>query len=231
MLPGPDHEANDEAPVANQTKHRSQTKDRYAFLAAYFILLLSIVGLVIAVTKYVQVNRDSGPSGTSTSSEPKVARNPEYRSIMQSILQRSFPASSFLEPNSPQAQALDWLVVDDQILTEDGLFLESPYALYQRYSLMVLFFATNGYLWEATSWTDLPTVHECDFLGIECDSKGRVVALDMNGRKLRGQLPIELGSLTHLRIASFKANSLEGTIPSFFYQQLTNLGTYGSAQM
>jgi hypothetical protein len=232
QVPDPDHETyDDETPIEAQWKQRSSqgNNDRFMFISAYIILLLSVIGLVVAVTKYVQVTKNNNASThvppASTSIDGKVPKYPEYRNDLESTLQIISMSSSFLESSSPQAKALDWLAFDDQILVENDLKQEDPYAIYQRYSLIVLFFATNGELWDGTPWTTLSDVHECDFPGIDCDDNRQVVLMDMSFRKLRGRLPDEMGALTKLTRVSLKLNSLEGTIPSFFYHQLTNLST------
>eukprot|EP00536_Pseudo-nitzschia_multiseries_P009963 jgi/Psemu1/202069/e_gw1.290.19.1 len=68
-------------------------------------------------------------------------------------------------------------------------------------------------------------VHECKFTGIECDSEGRVTVVDLGYRKLRGRLPDEVGMLSKLTAVNLMGNNLEGTIPSFVYNKLTNLGS------
>jgi hypothetical protein len=229
-----DGEADCEALASTQTKQRSKSNERSMFIAAYIILLLSVTALAVAVTKYIQVSKNSNASNgaspdVASVSEQKVARPPEYRGDLEAILQTISKSSSFLEPSSPQAQALNWLVFDDQVLTEKDLSLEDPYTVYQRYSLIVLFFATNGELWEGIPWATIPDVDECDFVGIDCDRNGQVVLMDMTLRMLRGRLPDEMGSLTKLTSVTFKSNVLEGSIPSFFFQQLTELGKYGYA--
>jgi len=162
-----------------------------------------------------------------------------YRSDIEYILsqemyQESF--TSFLE--GAQKKAIDWLVYEDRVLTStkiqemveykksnntDGADLVPTFPLVQRYAMMVLFFETNGELWSERSWAELTDLNECKFMGVECDMEGQVVVLDLAIRKLRGRLPEEVGLLTKLEYASFMSNSLEGTIPSFIFNKLTNL--------
>ena len=106
-------------------------------------------------------------------------------------------------------------------------FEENPNPLYQRYAMMVLFFATNGELWNGPPWTEETDIHECDFLGVDCDLDRVVIGLDMTRRQLRGRLPDELGTmLTNLRMLKLDQNSLEGSIPAPYFDGLSNLGTW-----
>lgn len=94
---------------------------------------------------------------------------------------------------------------------------------------MVLFFGTNGELWADTPWSELTTFNECKFAGVRCSStgndEGQVDVLDLEYRKLRGRLPDETGLLTKLTTANFQANNLEGSIPSFIFNKMTDLET------
>lgn len=224
-----DYESTIEAQWEHPSSRHQKNNDRCMFLFAYLILLLSLTGLAVASAMYVKAslnNTSNGSNNVTESSSGSDSRYPEYRADLESALESISTYSAFLENSSPQVRALDWLASEDRILVKDDLSREDPYALYQRYVLMVLFFATNGELWEGTPWTELSDVHECDFPGIDCDRNGQIVGIDRSFGKLRGRLPDEMGSLTQLTSVNFNANNLEGTIPEFFHQQLTNLGTY-----
>mmetsp|Transcript_19285 Transcript_19285/g.21273 ORF Transcript_19285/g.21273 Transcript_19285/m.21273 type:complete len:559 (+) Transcript_19285:106-1782(+) len=187
----------------------------------------------------------SSSSSSNTLEESDPNRDPiKYRSDIESILSTVVEEFTFLE--GAQKKALDWLVFEDLVLTsadvkammgstknddndngsgsdDDGVGVPI-FPLVQRYALMVLFFETNGELWSDTSWSDLIHVHECNFMGIDCDgNKGQAVNLDLQYRKLRGRLPDETGLLTQLTAVNLMANNLEGSIPSFMYNELTNL--------
>lgn len=157
-----------------------------------------------------------------------------YRSDIEYILSAEIDggcSKNFLE--GAQKRAIDWLVYQDIVLTSSKVKAmvesidnggESPsFPIVQRYALMVLFFQTNGELWLDKSWTSMVDIHECKFMGIECDSEGQVIVLDLAFRKLRGRLPDEVGLLTNLLFLNVKNNYLEGTVPSVIYNKLTNL--------
>ena len=92
-----------------------------------------------------------------------------------------------------------------------------------RVALVALYEATDGPNWAGNgNWlSDGPLA---EWHGVEADAFGRVVRLDLGGRRdgetgewvphgLRGSLPPELGSLGGLTSLNLRANALEGPIP------------------
>ncbi len=232
-----------ETQMSLDEKDTTDNSSSRLFLVLYTILLLSIVFLVVALTRYIRVKRSVVPipvSQDAASAEllsPVEAADPDrdpvtYRSHIEEILVRELHdecSTNFLE--GPQKMAIDWLVYEDVVLNSTqignmavGYDLEPAFPLVQRYALMVLFFATSGELWSGAPWNLMVDIPECRFMGIECDMDGRVLLMDLGFRKLRGRLPEEVGMLINLRSFSVLSNSLEGTIPSFLYNRLTNLG-------
>jgi hypothetical protein len=249
-------------PVETQMPQSKNENDRNKggplFITLYALLLLSIAGLVLAVTKYIQVPRNARPlpfsqdedttSGLVTNGFGTVAvvdpdRDPvAYRSDIEYIISTEIDeefSTNFLE--GAQKMAIDWLVYEDLVLTSTkiramvesmdsntigGGDLVPTFPLVQRYAMMVLFFGTSGELWSDTSWSEMVDITECQFMVVECDLEGQAVVLDLAFRKLRGRLPEEVGMLTKLESVSFLSNSLEGTIPSFIYNKLTNLSMF-----
>lgn len=137
--------------------------------------------------------------------------------FFRSALAHVSEPATFVNPNSPQSQALRWLVYEDQTISvPDGhQDLQSITAidgdfqlrLTQRYALMVLAFSTNGALWRGIyPWERQFETMECDseFKGVECDNKtGEVSKIDLATRNLGGTIPDELGkSLTRIRVFS-----------------------------
>ena len=92
-----------------------------------------------------------------------------------------------------------------------------------RAALAALHAATDGPNWaDDENWLGDRPLEE--WRGVETDAFGRVVRLDLGGRRdgetgewvshgLRGPIPPELGSLTGLRSLNLRANALEGPIP------------------
>ena len=78
--------------------------------------------------------------------------------------------------------------------------------------LLSLYLSTNGDDWTHNdNWFedyDLGT-----WYGVETDSAGRVIGLDLSRNNLDGRLPPRLGGLAHLRKLDLSGNELDGGIP------------------
>ena len=91
----------------------------------------------------------------------------------------------------------------------------------ERDALVALYNATDGDDWvHNTNWlTDAPID---TWRGVETDSSGKVVALNLERNGLNGGIPAELGSLSALRWLILQSNGLSGEIPAEL-GNLTNL--------
>eukprot|EP00804_Cyclotella_cryptica_P029163 CCRYP_005331-RB/>CCRYP_005331-RB protein AED:0.16 eAED:0.16 QI:75/1/1/1/0.75/0.66/9/402/921 len=126
------------------------------------------------------------------------------------------------DSNSPQGKAYAWCKGD---LMNNSI--DDAERLAQRYSLVVLYFATKGGdsgVWKnSTNWL---TGHECNWYGIRCelgeDNVMSVTYIDLNNNALEGTIPFELGYVTNLTQLQLWGNNLYGTIPQSFLQ-LVNL--------
>jgi Leucine-rich repeat (LRR) protein len=58
----------------------------------------------------------------------------------------------------------------------------------------------------------------CAWTGVTCDDSGRVVGLDLHGRKLRGELPLSLVQLDQLQSLNLSENSFRGAVPAPLFQ-------------
>jgi hypothetical protein len=121
----------------------------------------------------------------------------------------TYPSSS-----SAEERAVQWLVEDDL-----GTVVDDEQSLRQRYVLGTLWFLQTtptrtgfGSDNHQVSWTS--NFEECAWSGVQCDGNGRVTDLWLQRRDVRGQIPHDLGLLTHLTWLSLGENQLSGTIPS-----------------
>ena len=84
----------------------------------------------------------------------------------------------------------------------------------------------GGWL-EKNNW--LPDVDPSEWEGIEINEFGRVMTIDVQGKGLKGQMPIEFNNLTELRSLDLSGNALHGTIPpGFFLERLEVLDLSGN---
>jgi hypothetical protein len=82
-----------------------------------------------------------------------------------------------------------------------------------RAALVDLYNATGGSGWDKRSaWNSSSPLG--NWYGVETDSQGRVVRLNLAENNLRGELPSSIGNLSRLRYINIKQNSLAGRIPS-----------------
>ena len=82
-----------------------------------------------------------------------------------------------------------------------------------RAALEALHEATGGAGWtNSRRWLADPAVGE--WFGVESDSLGRVVALDLANNGLSGELPVQLGQLTELTELRIGNNALSGRLPA-----------------
>ncbi|KAL5207726.1 hypothetical protein ABZP36_032161 [Zizania latifolia] len=54
----------------------------------------------------------------------------------------------------------------------------------------------------------------CGWLGVKCNDGGRVIGLDLQGMKLRGELAVSLAQLDQLQWLNLSSNNLHGAVPA-----------------
>ena len=111
-----------------------------------------------------------------------------------------------------------WL---NSIASHEGTGLECA-PLSDREILEIVYGATGGADWtNSKNWLTNRPLRE--WHGVDVDSRGRVVGLELFANRLNGTIPPELGSLPSLRTLSLLSNNLEGVIPP----ELGNLASLG----
>ncbi|KAG7348249.1 RHS repeat-associated core domain containing protein [Nitzschia inconspicua] len=227
----------------HNTHRGNNNNDRHIFVTLYIMMFLALGGLTFASTRYIQAKLASNGNGGGVASSMEGSDdvtafnrdNIAFKTQLEAVLSDVVRSSDLLQVSSPQARAVEWLVFQDRMLTMEDLNTEEnnggdPFKVYQRYALMALYFATSGQLWEEIPWTDNTMVHTCDFVGVDCDEKRQVVILNLYLRKLRGRIPDDLGLLTQLTSLTLNSNLLEGDIPTFLFDKLTNLESLDLSQ-
>ncbi|MXW66171.1 MAG: hypothetical protein F4Z72_04015, partial [Gemmatimonadales bacterium] len=117
-----------------------------------------------------------------------------------------YSGTSLCAPDDASFQA--WLAA---IPSHEGTGTECA-PLSDREILEILYHATGGSEWtDNTNWlTDAPLR---DWFGVYTWSDGRVVHLFLQGNRLKGRIPHELGNLRNLEDLWLSVNRLEGPIP------------------
>ena len=144
--------------------------------------------------------------------ELKIANNPTLAGRLPLSLADlplralSYAKTALCVPDSASFQR--WL---SAIPSHDGTGAECP-PLSDREALEALYDATGGRDWTHNeNWiTDAPLA---EWRGIEVDTHGNVIYLQLAGNNLAGAIPPELGSLANLRSLQLGSNNLTGAIP------------------
>ena len=91
----------------------------------------------------------------------------------------------------------------------------------ERTALVALYDATDGQNWAYhDNWLSNLPVGE--WYGVTTDSVGSVTQLTLQGNRLEGEIPAQLGQLANLAVLDLQGNQLEGEIPAQL-GQLANL--------
>ncbi len=117
-----------------------------------------------------------------------------------------YSGTELCAPSTPSF--MRWL---DGIVTHEGTGIECL-PMQQREILEALYHATSGSSWRRSdNWlTDAPVG---EWYGVQVDSTGQIVRLDLGGNGLRGTMPGELGDLRTLQRLSLEENYLSGALP------------------
>ena len=92
-------------------------------------------------------------------------------------------------------------------------YCEAPPVPVDRAPLVALYESTSGkdWYWNQHWLTDAPIG---DWEGVTTDSNGRVTSILLPSNNLKGQIPPEIGDLSHLKSLILFQNYLSGEIPS-----------------
>ncbi|WP_417874072.1 leucine-rich repeat domain-containing protein [Xanthomarina gelatinilytica] len=114
-------------------------------------------------------------------------------------------------------------IVTDLTLTKNEIELKvtSKDAIHDKNALIALYNATDGPNW-TNSW-DL-SADMSSWEGVTLNQVGRVAKISLEGNNLKGNIPIEIGSLTELSSLILYGNQLTGNIPTEI-GNLTNLSS------
>lgn len=202
---------------------------------AVFVMILLGAGIPMALTFGGGGSGSSSPdtptaipisSSSPTSSPTETPSAPPSRiecfevgDLKQSLLPLSNDALNNKE--SPQSKALAWMVEQ----ATQGLMLDFCHSreIIERYSLVVLYFATQGQTWVNLNFSS--SIHHCSWnngakapdggrIGITCDDLFQTTRLDLMGNGLNGTIPSEIKFLTELKVLNFSDNNISGNLPS-----------------
>jgi hypothetical protein len=192
----------------------------YIIVAAFLVIVGTTVGVLVG--KSDNENQISNVSALSNEDYQN-----RYNTFRLALSEATDP-SGLVVRDSPQSKALDWLVYKDETiaLASNTLLIDADEArLFQRYAVMVIFYALGTGVWESNSLQNQFNVHECQFYGITCNDNSRIIRLEWPFKELAGALPNEVALLTSMEHLDLNGNYLEGSIPDMLYD-MTDLSTY-----
>ena len=229
--------------VADAVKDGTTHKNRREWIMATLLLLLVVGGVAAFLILHDKKDKEvDGPEALSRSDVPSdapsyapsfspVPVDPLVEELQSWIAPTREDLLRFLDPTSPQSQALDWLYDDPITLTPGRL----ARIVVERYVLVVLYYSTSGLFWDydylsdgdVCTWNngEPPTNYSEPFVGMGSycvEGEESIGTLTLVGNRLRGTLPWELALLTRLEVMDFSWNSLTGSIPTQIVD-LTNL--------
>ena len=192
----------------------------------FLILGMTVVAMVLNATV---IQRDDIRDDTNSGETESMKYYRERYTVLRTTLGSLSKPYLFYISNTPQYQAMQWLVFQDKTLP-DYKSVDFSFRLTQRYAYFVLFLATGGDDWVSISEEEIlmedlvKDTHECEgFLGVECNVQGEITSLNLRRQNLVGSLPAEIGLLTSLQNLELWENSLVGSLPGGI-GKLTNLG-------
>ena len=206
-----------------QLRSNDTLLSRYRRRGTYVFAAITVVVICLVVVFTVIIpGKDSKAFQEETSSTYALASRERFV-LIRSLLARVSEPAAFVSPNSPQSEALQWIVYQDETLPIPQSVTASTFMatmtnttdadssvvagqqelerfrwrLVQRYALMVLAFSTSGENWRGiVPWMSHVSIDEChpDFQAVECDQEtGVVTMLNLGNRELTGRIPEEIG--------------------------------------
>jgi len=190
------------------------------------LLFMLVIGTVV-LTNVITQNKNNSIS--SMNNDTKLPTEPPLDSaqlqlLLQERLQVHSSSAAFLQVTSPQAQALQRMLSDQDGSDKYRALLQAP-NLEQRFALLVFAMSCGVNDWNegvVVPWTKMdPQTHECDWDGVQCtldNSSNKVVtSIQLPEVDLVGTLPAELAFLTHITSLDFSNNRLEGALPDALF--------------
>ena len=229
----------------------TRRRRRVFLLVGGSVLIAVIIEVVVIIVLVTKGNSDDVDNNRATALYDQLRG--ELQGLSGSLQQSQAPLSTDNTQSSvsPQEQAIRWLVNEDKyfgwnVNTTKSILVPNTYGddgadlgedsdstvvtvsrkqLYQRYGLLVLYFATNGLI----DWIDIsfinPNEHVCKWAIVgqpvvwcdDADSPQSITRIDLSSTGLRGSIPDEaLNGLDpmYLNGLLLNDNHLDGTIPT-----------------
>ena len=184
------------------------------------VIFVIVIGSILSAIHYMVKDKAKTAIASQPSEANPVLDSTELRKLLQDRLQRHTSSTAFLQPSSPQAQAITWLVSDFGDLHQDEL---QDINVEQRFALLVFAMSCNFRYWNSIApWImTAPKTHECQWAGVTCSTFNEVTSVDLIGVGASGTIPEEIAVLSHLIHLDVSKNSIEGFLPKTLFQMKT----------
>jgi len=207
-----------------EVPHTSSRRISLNWYQRILVIFIALTSMVVIGTMILRGKRSSSdeknnnihlqnipPSGSSFKSEKELLLH------LHSIFSEFSSPMSFLNSDSPQSQAIFWLVQEQ----EPNLYLwfvdqddSITSRVLQRYALIVLSYACSGDKWRGgKTWMTQGEIHECDWTFVNCNDDMQVTHLRLDNLYMTGSLPEEIGLLSNMKRFDVALNRLEGSFP------------------
>ena len=126
---------------------------------------------------------------------------------------------NMVDLSTPEGRGRDWMINSDTAMD-----VTDEQRVQQRYTMCVVFFATNGEFWtQNTRWLD-PNQSECDWYGVSCNRPNNLIrSINLGDNNATGTIPDEITTLSNLSILNISHSKISGTIPQDMFNSLDRL--------
>jgi hypothetical protein len=213
----------DDAPIPRPAGGSNKGTTKRWLIMALLVCLVVGAGLGGVISWVLQ---DDEEQGGRDQNEQQEDPDPLVMELKSFIAPTADDLLVFLDPESPQSQALAWLREDPITMTPG----RSSEIVLERYVLAVLYYTTAGPKWKQFPLSDsdhctwnkaLVWSGEIVYDGVLCAADedattggGRMESLHLGGNNLFGSLPWELVLLTSLKSIILDDNVVTGSLPT-----------------
>ena len=190
------------------------------------VAVVLVAGSVLAVM-VLNKRGDSVNAGAASTPQQSQAYYKERFTAFRPIAGQLSMSSVFVQSETPQSKALDWMVYKDTTLSHQKI---DATQFAQRYAVLVLFYTCGGEQWQGfpVNIDKQSGTETCQWDGdhfLTCNSENAITELQLVNRRLSGQLPDEISLLTSLQLLDVSDNFIQGTLPKGMFDKMTALGT------
>lgn len=198
-------------PPADKYRHKRRKICWFVLAGAIAVALAFAIFVPVALFAAKRHQDQANAQLTNTTTAPgSNTTETNGRQWMVEVI-RGVSKSEVLDyATSPQAQALSWL------LNEDEQAIQSEARLLQRYAVLVgdQSMSAGGAVTASRS--------ECDWTGVVCGNSSTVTGVAWARRGMKGTIPEEIRLLSNLTLLDLGENYLQGSLPEDLFA-LTNL--------